>query len=51
MKKLTFKNVLDGFRQSVQIQSKPEQEIIETLRPEYFQLKKVPIYVLWKFLV
>jgi syntaxin-binding protein 5 len=41
MKKFTFKGVLDGFRSSVQQQSKPEQEIQETLRPDNFQLKKV----------
>lgn len=41
MKKFTFKGVLDGFRQTVQQQQKPEQEILETLRAEHFQLRKV----------
>lgn len=41
MKKFTFKGVLDGFRQTVQQQSKVEQEIPETLRSEHFQLRKV----------
>jgi hypothetical protein len=41
MKKFTFKGVLDGFRSSVAQQVKPEQEILETLRPEHFQVKKV----------
>ncbi|XP_059614289.1 syntaxin-binding protein 5 isoform X5 [Phlebotomus argentipes] len=40
MKKFTFKGVLDGFRSTVQQQSKPEQEIQETLRPEHFQVKR-----------
>ncbi|XP_037026074.1 syntaxin-binding protein 5 isoform X6 [Bradysia coprophila] len=40
MKKFTFKGVLDGFRSTVQPQTKPEQEIQETLRPEHFQLRK-----------
>lgn len=43
MKKFTFKGVLDGFRQTVQQQSKVEQEIPETLRSEHFQLRKVRI--------
>lgn len=41
MKKFTFKGVLDGFRSSVQSQSKPEQEIQETLKPDHFALIKV----------
>lgn len=43
MKKFTFKGVLDGFRSSsVQtIQTRPEQEIQETLKPEHFFVKKV----------
>ena len=40
MKKFTFKGVLDGFRSSVAQQIKPEQEIVENLRPEHFQVKK-----------
>ncbi|XP_055709025.1 syntaxin-binding protein 5 isoform X2 [Phlebotomus papatasi] len=40
MKKFTFKGVLDGFRSTVQQQSKPEQEIQESLRPEHFQMKR-----------
>ncbi|XP_011500953.1 PREDICTED: syntaxin-binding protein 5 [Ceratosolen solmsi marchali] len=40
MKKFTFKGVLDGFRSSVAQQVKPEQEIVETLRSEHFQVKK-----------
>lgn len=41
MKKFTFKGVLDNFRTSVAQQSKPDQEIQETLRPEHFQVKRV----------
>lgn len=41
MKKFTFKGVLDGFRSSVAQQVKPDQEIIENLRSEHFQVKKV----------
>ncbi|XP_015585074.1 syntaxin-binding protein 5 isoform X7 [Cephus cinctus] len=40
MKKFTFKGVLDGFRSSVAQQVKPDQEIIENLRSEHFQVKK-----------
>ncbi|XP_063973492.1 syntaxin-binding protein 5 isoform X6 [Diachasmimorpha longicaudata] len=40
MKKFTIKGVLDGFRSSVAQQVKPDQEIIENLRPEHFQVKK-----------
>ncbi|XP_023287629.1 syntaxin-binding protein 5 isoform X10 [Orussus abietinus] len=40
MKKFTFKGVLDGFRSSVAQQVKPEQEIVENLRPDHFQAKK-----------
>ncbi|XP_050523829.1 syntaxin-binding protein 5 isoform X3 [Daktulosphaira vitifoliae] len=40
MKKFTFKGVLDGIRSSVAPQIKPEQEIVETLRPENFQVAK-----------
>ncbi|XP_066589004.1 syntaxin-binding protein 5 isoform X4 [Prorops nasuta] len=40
MKKFTFKGVLDGFRSSVTQPVKPDQEIIENLRPEHFQVKK-----------
>lgn len=46
MKKFTFKGVLDGFRSSVQPQNiKPEQEIQETLRSEYFTVKKVSFFL------
>ena len=41
MKKFTIKGVLDGFRSSVPQPTKPDQEIIENLRPEHFQVKKV----------
>lgn len=41
MKKFTIKGVLDGFRSSVPQPAKPDQEIIENLRPEHFQVKKV----------
>lgn len=41
MKKFTIKGVLDGFRSSVAQQVKPDQEIIENLRSEHFQAKKV----------
>lgn len=45
MKKFTFKGVLDGFRSSVQQnQTKPDQEIQESLRPDHFQLKKVSFF-------
>ncbi|XP_043275950.1 syntaxin-binding protein 5 isoform X11 [Venturia canescens] len=40
MKKFTIKGVLDGFRSSVAQQVKPDQEIVETLRSENFQVKK-----------
>jgi syntaxin-binding protein 5 len=40
MKKFTFKGVLDGIRSSVAPQIKPDQEIVETLRPDYFQVAK-----------
>ncbi|XP_045467451.1 syntaxin-binding protein 5 isoform X3 [Harmonia axyridis] len=40
MKKFTFKGVLDNFRTSVAQQSRPDQEIQETLRPEHFQVKR-----------
>lgn len=41
MKKFTIKGVLDGFRSSVAQQVKPDQEIIENLRSEHFQVKRV----------
>ncbi|KAG5327685.1 STXB5 protein, partial [Pseudoatta argentina] len=40
MKKFTIKGVLDGFRSSVPQPTKPDQEIIENLKPEHFQVKK-----------
>ncbi|XP_057339571.1 syntaxin-binding protein 5 isoform X2 [Microplitis mediator] len=40
MKKFTIKGVLDGFRSSVAQQVKPDQEIIENLRSEHFQVKR-----------
>ncbi|KAL0110336.1 hypothetical protein PUN28_013771 [Cardiocondyla obscurior] len=40
MKKFTIKGVLDGFRSSVPQPTKPDQEIVENLRPEHFQVKK-----------
>ncbi|XP_025153697.1 syntaxin-binding protein 5 isoform X7 [Harpegnathos saltator] len=40
MKKFTIKGVLDGFRSSVPQPVKPDQEIIENLRPEHFQVKR-----------
>ncbi|XP_036145391.1 syntaxin-binding protein 5 isoform X6 [Monomorium pharaonis] len=40
MKKFTIKGVLDGFRSSVPQPAKPDQEIVENLRPEHFQVKK-----------
>jgi len=43
MKKFTFKGVLDGIRSSVAPQIKPDQEIVETLRPDYFQVAKVSL--------
>lgn len=50
MKKFTFKGVLDGFRSSVQQnQTKPDQEIQESLRPDHFQLKKVRAFILFYF--
>jgi len=41
MKKFTFKGVLDGIRSSVAPQIKPDQEIVETLRSDNFQVAKV----------
>lgn len=41
MKKFTFKGVLDGIRSSVAPQIKPDQEIVETLRSDHFQVAKV----------
>lgn len=41
MKKFTFKSVLDNFRTSAVQQTRPDQEIQETLRPENFQVKRV----------
>lgn len=43
MKKFTFQRVLDGLRSSVSQQPRPEQEIVETLRPENFQVAKVSL--------
>ncbi|KAK0159966.1 hypothetical protein PV328_007420 [Microctonus aethiopoides] len=40
MKKFTIKGVLDGFRSSVAQQVKPDQEIVENLRAEHFQVKR-----------
>ncbi|KAG7202209.1 hypothetical protein KM043_015882 [Ampulex compressa] len=40
MKKFTIKGVLDGFRSSVPQPAKPDQEIVENLRSEHFQVKK-----------
>ncbi|KAK6620682.1 hypothetical protein RUM43_010977 [Polyplax serrata] len=41
MKKFTFKGVLDGFRSSVaNQQTRIEQEIVETLRSDSFQVAK-----------
>ncbi|XP_076242615.1 syntaxin-binding protein tomosyn isoform X5 [Calliopsis andreniformis] len=40
MKKFTIKGVLDGFRSSVPQPVKHDQEILENLRPEHFQVKK-----------
>ncbi|XP_032679301.1 syntaxin-binding protein 5 isoform X6 [Odontomachus brunneus] len=40
MKKFTIKGVLDGFRSSVPQPVKPDQEIVENLRPEHFQVKR-----------
>ncbi|XP_024081941.1 syntaxin-binding protein 5 isoform X2 [Cimex lectularius] len=40
MKKFTFKGVLDGLRSSVSQQPRNDQEIVETLRPENFQVAK-----------
>ncbi|XP_023722392.2 syntaxin-binding protein 5 isoform X2 [Cryptotermes secundus] len=40
MKKFTFKGVLDGFRSSVAQQTRVDQEIVETLRPDNFQVAK-----------
>lgn len=45
MKKFTFKGVLDGFRSSVaNQQTRIDQEIVETLRPENFQVAKVKYF-------
>lgn len=42
MKKFTFKGVLDGFRSSVaNQQTRVDQEIVETLRSDNFQVAKV----------
>nr|CAD7427336.1 unnamed protein product [Timema monikensis] len=41
MKKFTFKGVLDGFRSSVSQQARADQEIIESLRPDNFQVAKL----------
>lgn len=43
MKKFTFQRVLDGLRSSVSQQPRVEQEIVETLRPENFQVAKVSL--------
>lgn len=43
MKKFTFKGVLDGIRSSVAPQIKPDQEIVETLRSDNFQVAKVSV--------
>nr|XP_024214843.1 syntaxin-binding protein 5 isoform X3 [Halyomorpha halys] len=40
MKKFTFKGVLDGLRSSVSQQPRNDQEIVETLKPEHFQVAK-----------
>ncbi|XP_043667400.1 syntaxin-binding protein 5 isoform X14 [Vespula pensylvanica] len=40
MKKFTIKGVLDGFRSSVPQPAKSDQEIVENLRSEHFQVKK-----------
>uniref|UniRef100_A0A170UWA4 Syntaxin-binding protein 5 isoform x5 n=1 Tax=Triatoma infestans TaxID=30076 RepID=A0A170UWA4_TRIIF len=40
MKKFTFKGVLDGLRSSVTQQQRNDQEIVETLRTENFQVAK-----------
>ncbi|CAA9994294.1 unnamed protein product [Nesidiocoris tenuis] len=40
MKKFTFKGVLDGLRSSVSQQARNDQEIVETLRPDNFQIAK-----------
>ncbi|KAK7794266.1 hypothetical protein R5R35_013601 [Gryllus longicercus] len=40
MKKFTFKGVLDGFRSSVAQPARVDQEIVETLRPDNFQVAK-----------
>ncbi|KAJ4428556.1 hypothetical protein ANN_24600 [Periplaneta americana] len=40
MKKFTFKGVLDGFRSSVAQPTRNDQEIVETLRPDNFQVAK-----------
>jgi len=48
MKKFTFKGVLDGFRSSVAQQTRVDQEIVETLRPENFQVAKVWQMLKWR---
>ncbi|XP_047348864.1 syntaxin-binding protein 5 isoform X17 [Vespa velutina] len=40
MKKFTIKGVLDGFRSSIPQPAKSDQEIVENLRSEHFQVKK-----------
>lgn len=51
MKKFTFKGVLDGIRSSVAPQIKPDQEIVETLRPENFQVAKVSTFYNFSFIM
>lgn len=41
MKKFTFKGVLDNLRSSVSQQPRNEQEIVEALKPDHFQVAKV----------
>lgn len=49
MKKFTFKGVLDGFRNSVaNQQARADQEIVETLRPDNFQVAKVSFHIFSK---
>lgn len=48
MKKFTFKGVLDGFRSSVAQQTRADQEIVETLRPDNFQVAKVRQMLKWR---
>lgn len=45
MKKFTFKVLVDGFRSTVtQPTTRPEHAaIVETLRPEFFQVAKVSV--------